>query len=385
MVGVLVPATGAGAATVRVEEVGGPGVFEPQSSTLIFEATPGEQNEVELRISAQTATDVTYSVTDATSPTVPGAGCSGGGAPGSEVLCQLMTSRPADCVRTICVDLGRKVFLRSLLGDGDDTLTATTMPADDGGHGLFETAVEAGEGDDTVLGGTGTDRIDPGPGADSVEAGSGADSAVAATAAPDGADHLDLGTGGDFISYTAALGAISISLDEIANDGAAGEGDNVLGAEALYGGAGDDNLSGANQPETASAWPESLNGGAGDDVIAGNAGDDFIRGEAGSDRITGGPGDDHIEEYGAQPNRISGGSGQDDLFGGSRGDRIIGGTGADLISGYGGGDSLFGGRGPDVLNSGGRDQDRDSLDCGPAKDLARVDPEDLASRCEDLR
>ena len=357
----------------------------PQSSTLIFEATPGEQNDVELRISAQTATDVTYSVTDATSPTVPGAGCSGGGAPGGEVLCQLKISRPANCVRTICLDLGRKVFLRIRLGDGDDSLAASALPADDGGHGVFETETQAGEGDDTVLGSTGTDRIDPGPGADRVEAGSGGDSTVAATAAPDGADHLDLGAGGDFISYTAALGGISISLDEIANDGAAGEGDNVLGAEALYGGAGDDSLSGANQPETASAWPESLNGGAGDDVIAGNEGDDFIRGDAGSDRITGGPGDDHIEEYGAQPNRISGGSGQDDLFGGSRGDRIIGGTGADLISGYGGGDALFGGRGPDVLNSGSRDQDRDSLDCGPAKDLARVDPEDLASRCEDLR
>lgn len=65
----------------------------------------------------------------------------------------------------------------------------------------------------------------------------------------------------------------------------------------------------------------TITGGNGDDIIWGNAGDDVINGGRGDDIIDGGPGDDVI----------NGGRGDDDLTGGAGSDILDGGRGDDII------------------------------------------------------
>ena len=102
---------------------------------------------------------------------------------------------------------------------------------------------------------------------------------------------------------------------------------------------------------------DTLNGGAGDDVIVGdpfdltpndkrsqpvdvaNAG---ILPRGGDDTIDGGSGNDSIR----------GMVGNDTIDGGSGNDRIDGGSGNDRLAGQAGNDSLAGGYGNDFLNGG---------------------------------
>lgn len=210
-----------------------------------------------------------------------------------------------------------------------------------------------------------------GPGADTVDAGAGYDRVEASAGAPDEADVYDLGPEPyDYIDYGAATYPVSISVDGIANDGAPGEGDQVLGADEVIGGTADDVLIGAP--------------GAHADVLSGSAGNDLILGGAGNDTLTGDSGDDTIR----------GQSGRDRLYGdwinGAQGDDVLsGGTGKDFVQGFGGSDRLRGGFGSDLLigaTSVTRDGDVDQIDCGPSRDRrAYVGPEDVVRRCEGTR
>ncbi len=66
-----------------------------------------------------------------------------------------------------------------------------------------------------------------------------------------------------------------MSLDDVANNGASGETDNVRGdVETVEGGTGDDRLVGS----------------AGDNNLYGGAGNDFVDGGLGADRLDGGEG-----------------------------------------------------------------------------------------------
>lgn len=105
---------------------------------------------------------------------------------------------------------------------------------------------------------------------------------------------------------------------------------------------------------------DRLSGGSGDDQILGRGGDDRLEGEAGDDTIAGGDGED----------RIDGASGDDSLDGGARDDRIEGGSGADTLAGGSGDDRLEGGSGRDVLIGGSGD---DTLDGGSGDDVVVFD------------
>jgi len=67
--------------------------------------------------------------------------------------------------------------------------------------------------------------------------------------------------------------------------------------------------------------PDTLQGGAGDDLLVGRAGDDLLSGGAGNDWLLGLDGDDTLQ----------GGAGRDVLIGGEGGDTMIGGAGDDFI------------------------------------------------------
>src|SRR6185295_3030356 len=72
---------------------------------------------------------------------------------------------------------------------------------------------------------------------------------------------------------------LSLSIGGGANDGAAGESDEIgPGIEELRGGSGADRIIG-------DAGPNRLNAGAGDDQITGGDGDDVLVGEAGDDNL----------------------------------------------------------------------------------------------------
>ena len=83
----------------------------------------------------------------------------------------------------------------------------------------------------------------------------------------------------------------------------------------------------------------TINGTAGDDVLAGTPGDDVICGGGGDDVLRGGEGDD-VLFGGAGSDRLDGGEGDDTLLGGAGEDILLTGPGADLMRGGGGLDSV---------------------------------------------
>ena len=119
--------------------------------------------------------------------------------------------------------------------------------------------------DDSLTGLAGNDRLRGGRGDDVLDGGP-------------GQDDLAGGPGRDAATYGEAP-AVTVTLDGLADDGPAGERDNVHGdVEDVYGGAGDDRLVG-------SAGANALDGGAGADAIAGGAGADDLFGGTGDDRL----------------------------------------------------------------------------------------------------
>lgn len=152
----------------------------------------------------------------------------------------------------------------SIVGtDGDDVIVGT-----EGNDALF-----GGGGNDTLDGRGGDDQLDGGAGADVLHGGGGVDAVVYATSDP-----------------------VKVSLDGLANDGVAGEGDLVADdVESIFSGAGDD----------------TLVGGAGDELLDGGAGDDRIDGGDGEDQLYGGPGEDQITAADGQSDAIDCGDGRD--------------------------------------------------------------------------
>ena len=178
---------------------------------------------------------------------------------------------------------------------------------------------------DTLNGGPGNDTLSGGLGADSLNGGTGPGSSVACGGAYTDADTIDGGGGSDLVSYSTRTANVTVTLGAGANDGEAGEGDNVQ------------------------ADVERITGGRGDDSLTGNSGLD----------------------------RINGGNGDDDLFGGSGGDILSGGNGDDEITGGSGKDTMSGSAGNDTFNA--IDGVKDSITCGDGNDTVFKDPIDSTS------
>src|SRR3954468_15520313 len=184
-------------------------------------------------------------------------------------------------------------------GDGDDTLTGTAT-ADDPNAGVVR-SLQGNAGNDTINGGVNGERIDGGDGNDTLNGNGGEDNLVAG----DGNDVLDGGEGNDSLSADAG-GAddlhggadfdstsydeagpgpafspldVSISLDDQANDGSFGEGDDVHSdVENVTTARGNDTITG-------SSASNQLSGGPGNHTIDGGGGPDFLLGGLGDDRL----------------------------------------------------------------------------------------------------
>jgi hypothetical protein len=78
---------------------------------------------------------------------------------------------------------------------------------------------------------------------------------------------------------------------------------------------------------------------------------------------------------------INGLGGDDSINGGKGNDTLNGGRGNDTITGGPGHDKIFGGPSKDLINA--RDRTRDTIDCGPGRDIVTADKADkLARNCE---
>ncbi|QIG49920.1 calcium-binding protein [Nordella sp. HKS 07] len=200
------------------------------------------------------------------------------------------------------------------LGGGNDFLDLT-------GHGAGgvdyakDVTINAGDGDDIVIGGAGKDIIDGDAGNDLIFG-------------YRGSDTIRGGVGNDTI-YGDDLGFNGISGNDLLQGGA--------GNDTLYGGAGTDRLEGGDDNDV-------LYGGRGGDTLFGEAGDDTLYGDdpgtSGNDKLDGGSGND----------TIFAGAGDDETYGGTGNDTMYGEAGNDFMRGDAGDDLLQGGAGNDTID-----------------------------------
>ena len=165
------------------------------------------------------------------------------------------------------------------LGPNNDTVTLDGL-ANDGTLGQnanvmsdVET-IESNEGADNLVGDVNANTFRGGPGADALDGRAGPDTLEGG---PDG-DDLHGGVDVDRVSYPEDAAQV-VTLNDLADDGAAGERDNVHSdVENIAAGPANDTVIG-------SAAANTLDGGAGDDEL---------RGGGGLDTLLGGPGNDDI-------------------------------------------------------------------------------------------
>ena len=148
--------------------------------------------------------------------------------------------------------------------------------------------INAGAGNDTVCALGGNDGITGGLGNDHERGGVGNDTHQQG-AVIDGADFLMGETGIDTVNYGARSAPLNVSMGSaIANDGQAGEGDNVHATiDNLVGGTANDVVSG-------NALANRISGLAGNDQLRGHTGNDTVIGGAGADRLFGEAGNDAL-------------------------------------------------------------------------------------------
>ena len=147
-------------------------------------------------------------------------------------------------------------------GGGGDTLHGST---DD----VASSNLQGEDGGDTLIGGPGVDNMFGGAGPDSFAG----------------------GDGNDTVNYGGSGVPVTVTVNNVANDGAAGENDNVrTDVESVFGSPNADDITGSPAPDflEGGGATDILRGGAGPDTLAGGAGDDTMNGGAGGDNMSGG-------------------------------------------------------------------------------------------------
>jgi len=224
--------------------------------------------------------------------------------------------------------------------------------------------LHGGDGDDTIYGEGGNDTITGGNGADTVDGGDGDDFIDTRGSLDSNLPDSNLPDRG-FPSYN---GLPSVPVDSNVYDDRdtvdGGAGDDVIltgdDVDVIAGGAGNDTIDGGLDDDI-------IDGGADDDLIVGGEGADTIDGGTGNDTIYGGldpafPDYLNIRDDGtdgpADPDPtngmdiIDGGDGDDVIFGQDDDDTLHGGSGNDFVDGGIDNDTIFGGSGDDILLGG---------------------------------
>lgn len=313
---------------------------------------------------------------DATSLTVAG-----------PVLSQDPDGGGADCtlagdVKSVtCVESAVAALVIDAAG-GDDTVTvarnadSTTVHGDAGDDTLGGTpgnavsvTLDGGEDDDTLtIGGFGTVALTGGPGNDTLRAGAarfdvdddggpgddrfegnpeasddmykepGADTYLGGEHDP-AADALDdEGCCWDSVSYGFGVDPaqpVNVSLDGVANDGVAGEGDDVgIDIESIQTSTAPDVVTCGSRPcsVVTSGGDDRITGGSANDSLFAGNGADVIAGLGGDDRLAGGDAEQFQTTdppVTGDPDQLDGGPGDDELLGDPGSDDLAGGPGTD--------------------------------------------------------
>jgi serralysin len=331
-------------------------------------------------------------------------------------------------------------------GAGSDSVSALAgNDVIDGGAG--DDILNGDDGDDRITGGLGTDRTYGGAG-DDIFVIEGSDATYDTISGGSGDDTIEVaGTGAVTLSRFSALTG---SIESWVGNGEAVLGtarhdllefsalESASGIAYIDGGAGNDVLAGAGIADDlrggtgtdclyGHGGDDRLTGGAGNDSVFGGAGDDVIvieGADAAYDNIFGGGGDDSIDvagtvavtlsrfsasagsieawvgngeavlgtarhdildfstlesfsgiayiDGGAGNDALAGTSGADDLRGGLGNDSVYGHDGGDRLTGGAGTDSVFGGDGDDTLVFGGADAAYDIMNGGVGLDTAEI-------------
>jgi len=201
------------------------------------------------------------------------------------------------------------------LGDGDDIIDLTAHGA--GGIDYAkDVLVQAGLGNDIIIGGAGKDNLQGDGGNDIIFGWRGSDTIS--------------GGAGDDLLYGDDLGFNGISGDDTIDGG--------TGNDILYGGRGSDKMTGGDDNDIlyGQAGGDNMSGGSGNDLLYGDDADtnsnDTLNGDAGNDQLYGGAGSDEL--YGGTgDDLLDGGTGNDYMHGGAGDDRILAGAGNDVIDG----------------------------------------------------
>jgi Ca2+-binding RTX toxin-like protein len=261
-------------------------------------------------------------------------------------------------------------------GAGNDAMRGGAGDDELGDSSVLIQGVPPDCGDDQLDGGTGNDLLRPGAGPTPCDADPG--SPVLSDN-----DILNGGAGADQVVFERRVAPVNVFIDDNANDGGAGEADNVAtDVERLVGGQAEDMLVGSPAGETIDGFrgADTVRGGGGPDVVDGGAddaesddvsggdGDDQVRGNAGDDALAGDAGDDTLE----------GGGGADDASGGGGNDNVTGGPGIDVVAGGAGNDTLDGSAigpvgedGADTVNGG---EGNDAIEGGDGDDTMAGGP-----------
>jgi Ca2+-binding RTX toxin-like protein len=175
------------------------------------------------------------------------------------------------------------------------------------------------------------------------------------------------GDGTDLVTYTGTT-SVSVSLDDTANDGPAGRGDNIQSdVENVTG-------TGVADAFVGSALPNLFTGNAGADTFACGDGTDIVDGDK-ADQIN------PDCEIVARNSRVNLTNGNDTFTPFRAGLRVYGRRGNDTLIGGPGVDTLHGDRGNDSIRVRGRG--KDVVTCGPGRDKVRADRTDKVSKdCE---
>ena len=133
------------------------------------------------------------------------------------------------------------------------------------------------------------------------------------------------GKGLDQVDYSGTTDDLTVDLDNQADDGTPGEGDNVRSdVEDIVGGDGNDKLVGSSRPN-------ELEGGLGADLLFGMKGGDGLLGQAGADKLVGGKAPDLLDGGAAADRLFARDGGRDEARCGSAVDRLK----ADRVDSYG--------------------------------------------------
>jgi Ca2+-binding RTX toxin-like protein len=232
------------------------GVFK-SGTNVVVNAAAGRANNITVSLSGSSVV-----IQDTSDTLTAGVGCSVQG--NGSVSCPVNLNND-----TVVVNAG----------DGNDIITKT---------GNVRGDLRGESGNDVINGGPspGSNILNGGTGNDTLNGGVTFDLLIGGT----GADRLSGGGGtSDIASYLESGSGVVVDIDNAADDGIGGEGDNVrTDVEIVYGSPFGDTLTGGTANDI-------LSGFGGNDLLVGGTGNDTLVGGAGNDTHSGGAGNDTLD------------------------------------------------------------------------------------------